>query len=295
MSVLRTLLWILSLAALVALVLSFGGVIHPAGDSLAVFRLYWVAGAMLGGLVLAFTGIGKGLVVLAAALILAGPTALSYRGHEETPEEWLTLYQKNLYFRNDDLEATARDILESGADIVTLEEVSPDNMILVQDLRAAYPTQSFCPFTLVIGGTVILSKYEAASEVRCGRRGGLTLIKLETPLGPLWVGAVHLHWPWPYGQDRHLDSFFTTLDEIEGPAVIGGDFNMVPWGYSVRTIARATRTEKAGPTRATLVLSGGLVPLPIDHVLVPKGWRATMEVRPEFGSDHRGVLVRFGP
>jgi endonuclease/exonuclease/phosphatase (EEP) superfamily protein YafD len=32
--------------------------------------------------------------------------------------------------------------------------------------------------------------------------------------------------------------------------------------------------------------------LPIDHVLLPVGWSGGKELRPELGSDHRGVVVR---
>ena len=55
----------------------------------------------------------------------------------------------------------------------------------------------------------------------------------------------------------------------------------------VRRVAEATGTRRAGPLRPSFYLKG-LLPITIDHVLVPEGAVAATAMRPLLGSDHRG-------
>jgi len=75
--------------------------------------------------------------------------------------------------------------------------------------------------------------------------------------------------------------------------LIAGDFNMVPWGSSVRSIAKAAESERIGGYVTTFPAFGGLAPLAIDHVLIPKGGQGQIETRPLLGSDHLGLVARF--
>jgi endonuclease/exonuclease/phosphatase (EEP) superfamily protein YafD len=75
--------------------------------------------------------------------------------------------------------------------------------------------------------------------------------------------------------------------------LIGGDFNMVPWGHSVQSLARAARVQAAGPSAATFTRFGPLLNLPIDHGLASNGGRATL--RPALGSDHLGLFLQLEP
>ena len=85
--------------------------------------------------------------------------------------------------------------------------------------------------------------------------------------------------------------------------VLGGDFNMVPWSYSVHAIQRATRTVNAGYAGGTFNFSyhlngqdvlKALPPITIDHILVPEtGVSVSIERREKLGSDHHGLLSSF--
>lgn len=286
--------WGALLAGLALLVVGYCGHFHPLGDSLAVFRLHIAAVTVLLGLLMSVFLNRKAIVPMCGAILLALPAALSYvpeNSHDLDTKA--IIYQKNLYFRAISFEDIAQDILASGADIVLLEEVSTRNMPILDRLREAYPSQGYCKFN-AIGGTAVLSRWPLSEpEPVCSRVGGMTALRLDAPAGPLWAVAVHLHWPWPYGQARHVAELLPELERLEGPVVVGGDFNMVPWGASVRQIAEVTGTVPVGPTLTTLRRKRGLVLLPIDHVLLPKGWRGHAMVRPELGSDHKGLLVHF--
>jgi endonuclease/exonuclease/phosphatase (EEP) superfamily protein YafD len=226
------------------------------------------------------------------------PTALSYAGPSQTApgtagQDRRAVYQKNLMFRSPDLAAVVADIRASGADIVTLQEVSARNLPILDMLSDDFPSQHLCAYRGV-GGPAVLSRWPLAeTPPLCAGSGGMAALRLITPEGPLWAVSVHLHWPWPYRQPGQVADMLPVLLGLDGPIIVGGDFNMVPWGDSVRRIAEATRARRAGATVTTLSIQGGLLPLPIDHVLLPAGWTGRQEPRPELGSDHRGIVVAF--
>ena len=213
------------------------------------------------------------------------------------------VYQKNLLFRLPDTAPVADDILASGADFVTLQELHARNRPILEALRARYPHQHFCPFAAV-GGIAVLSRWPpVAEQMVCENFGGLAAMQVETPDGPLWVVSIHLHWPYPYRQTEQLAQLLPMLQSLGGDAVVGGDFNMVTWSHAVDTIKTATRTKYAGYPGGTFVLSyhkdgqnllDGLPRLPIDHVLIPDTAAGlSVERRARLGSDHHGVVADF--
>ena len=197
----------------------------------------------------------------------------------------------------------AEDILASRADFVTLQELHQRNRPILGTLRDTYPHQHFCPFAAV-GGIAVLSRYPGIpGQTVCAEGAGLAAMQVATPDGPLWVVSLHLHWPYPYRQAIQVADLLPLLEGLEGPVVLGGDFNMVAWSHAVRAIASATRTENAGHVGGTFALShtvGGenilarMPRLPIDHVLIPEdAARQSVERRPRLGSDHHGIKARF--
>lgn len=300
--------WLLSGLVLLfglALVLSFGGRYHGAGDALAVARP-WVA-VVLGGGALGLLVIGpRRLGVVGIALALVGAISLrppALASEVSSGSQVYALYQKNLLFRLADAAPVAEDILASVADFVTLQELHSRNRSILGALRQAYPHQQLCPFAAV-GGVAVLSRWPATDVAPlCGEGNGWAAMQVETPDGPMWVLSVHLHWPFPYGQSAQLQRILPALGSLNGPAVVGGDFNMVPWSYAVAAVGRATGTQSAGLVGGTFAfsyhregrnLAAWMPLLPIDHVLVPvEGGPISLEKRPQLGSDHHGLLVGF--
>ncbi|GGH26313.1 Uncharacterized conserved protein YafD, endonuclease/exonuclease/phosphatase (EEP) superfamily [Cribrihabitans marinus] len=279
---------ILKAAAVVLSVLvaaSYGGALHPAGDSLAVFRLPMAA--ML-ALAVIWTDWPRRLrwPVAGACLVILGAMVWAKTARPEPGP--VTVYQKNLWFGLRNVEPLARDILARAPDVVTLQEVSSRNRALMDRLRAAYPHRVFCPFTSW-AGVAVLSRHPVRAR-HCEEGQGLAALQLDMPQGPVWAVSLHLHWPWPHGQGPQRDRLLQVIAGLEGPVVIGGDFNMVPWGYSVRAIAAAGGARRTRPVSPTFTIHDRDVPLLIDHVLAPRGGAA--ERLPRLGSDHYGVLGR---
>lgn len=274
------------LAALLGLIAGFCGAVHPAGDSLAVFRPFFavvliVLTPLMGraGWVTLLAGVAAMVPILWQASAMPGPG----------PD--IVVYQKNLRFDLNDPGPVIRDIRDSGAGIVMLQEVSRRNQAVPDALRDSLPHQIVCRAHSV-GAVAILSRWPFQDPPGCIEGSGLVTARIDTPLGPLGAAALHLHWPWPFQQAAQLDALVQRLDALPQPALVAGDFNMVPWSHALDRITAATRTGRAGPLRSTMMLKQ-VYPMVIDHVLVPEGWHGWASMRPRLGSDHNGLLVRL--
>jgi len=292
---LRLFITFVCLIPLALLGASHFGALHPLGDSLAVFRGVLAIVGAVAVLVLVLQRRWV-LVVLGAGVVLWSVyTVLGPKFESSTAlDAPYALYQKNMSFRMPDTRPLAADILQHAPDFVTLEEVDRENRALLGALKPDYPAQAFCPFANV-GGVAVASRWPkvAGSDV-CLERQGMVAMQVETPDGPVWVVALHLHWPFPQGQAAQVRRLETALQALDASVVLGGDFNMVPWSHTVRAITSATKTRRIGTPEYTFPLFDGLYMLPIDHVLVNSNSRpAETWRRPQLGSDHYGVLARF--
>lgn len=283
---------LLTAAALVTL--SFAGQLHPIGDSLAAFRP-WLAALTAGLAVLAvIAGMrwGAFFAMVVAVAALSAPVSAMLNAPPVVGERTVRVYQKNLRNGRATPDEVVEDILASGADLVTLQELQGGATEILDRLRASHPTQHTCPYG-GIGGVAIVSRWPAVAEL-CAERRGMVALRVDAPAGPLWVASTHLPWPWPFRQASHVRALLPDFTMLERPVIVGGDFNMAPWSWAVGAVADATGTERAAPVRATYDLMGW-IGLPIDHVLTPHGWSARAQTRAKLGSDHRGLLVITAP
>lgn len=282
----RAMPWMVSIVALglgAGFFGSFAGALHPAGDSLAVFR---IPIAVVFAIWVIWSNWPAWLRWSVAVLCIAAMVQIVAQKYVSHPSGPVSVYQKNLLFQNDQVAALAADIRAADPDIVTLQELTSRSAPLVRDLRAEYPYQASC--ALVEWARVaILSRWPVEGEL-CLENQGLVGVQVASPEGTFWAVSLHAFWPWPHGQARQLERILPVLAELEDPVVIGGDFNMVPWSHALRSLSASTGTHRAGPLFPTLRKLGA--PLPIDHVYAPGGGEATP--RPLLGSDHSGVLAR---
>lgn len=277
------------------LVGSYLGALHPLGDSLAVFRI-WIA-----GLVLALAGVmvlsrpralGAG-VAAGAVVALAGATPLPFAAVQASAfAQPQTIYQKNLLFALPNADAILADIADIDPDHITLQEVNVANRRQVLDALPPHYARHHCPFASV-GGVAVLSRYEVIEgSAFCIEGRGMAGFQVRSPQGPLWVVSVHLHWPYPYGQRAQVEELTPLIAALEGPVLIGGDFNMVPGSWVMRAFERASGSHVSRPLSGTIRLLDGWFAPPIDHVLLPGGG-GIASVRPRLGSDHLAVVGMF--
>lgn len=269
-----------------ALGASFAGDLHPVGDSLAVFRPLLAIGVVLLAVLVWRWRVGQVLGGAAVIALVVHFAALVPTGSETEPD--IVLYQKNMLYREADRAPLMADIIESGADLVTLQEISRVNLPMLWALETTFPHQLLCNGHSV-GAVAILSRTPLEGTT-CGDQPGFA--RAVTQIGglPVQVYALHLFWPWPHHQPEHVTALMGQMAPLNGGVtVVGGDFNMVATGRSVARIARATGTQRVGHRVETFRLMGAY-PLGIDHVLA-SGGGGHIETRGWLGADHLGVLA----
>ena len=277
--------------AVLALAGGYLGWLHPLGDSMAVGRGAAAAAVLLLAVFASFAGLRMAAFVsMLLAMLTGGQVVLAYSWPGLSGN--YTVYQKNILYRNDALPALAEDIRKAQPDIVTLQEVLPGNQVWMDTLKDVLPNQLLCPGG-VVGGPAILTRLPPVKGAAfCAP--GLAVMQVvggsaDFPK-PFWVVSVHLRWPWPYQQADQVQLLLPVLDKLKGPAVMAGDFNMVRWANSVKSMSDIMGVNPAGPTAGSYVGLSQVLPLPIDHVFSTGGGRVSL--RPAAGSDHLGLLAK---
>lgn len=267
-----------------AVLLGFLGRLHPVFDTLSLLRPLF-AGLCL--LVLVFP-MGLRLRMLVAFSFLMGTASTLPLFFGGTDGDDMRIYTKNLLYRNPQLPAVAADIRASDADVITLQEVSGRNERLLDALSKDYPYQHLCRFS-GWSGIAVLSRSAMQDKV-CSARRGLAAARISHEGQGVWIASVHLTWPFPYGNSNAAKAAVDVLDDLDGPVVMAGDFNIFPWAASVGRMKRTAEVQLVRPLRPTFDLQG--VPLLLDHIYAPEG--GTASYRPFIGSDHLGVVADVG-
>ncbi|MBL8583419.1 MAG: endonuclease/exonuclease/phosphatase family protein, partial [Rhizobiaceae bacterium] len=152
-----------------------------------------------------------------------------------------------------------------------------------------------------IGGVAILSRrpFAEGREPQCFDRGSMAIAPVDFGGQTVEVTALHLGWPWPFGQNWQVRNVSPILAELNGPALLAGDFNATPWSQTAHAVAAAGGLAPLPVPGATWLYHRlpqwlHFTGLPIDQVMA-KGEIDIHAVRTldPVGSDHLPVLVEF--
>ena len=300
----KTFYRVIFIGVLAPLVLGFFPALHPLCDSYSHFRIHLLL--LLSLLLLLFTLFHKKRVYFFIVLLLT-LGVLYWINQPYTPSKKVALatntfkqMQFNLNFRNRRLDDVMAFIRQESPDIITMQEVTVAHEQKLQALNDLYAFQRYCDFYPYVGGVAILSKYPFADqEGECVEGRGLLTSKIDLNGTTLTVASVHLHWPYPYGQYEQFEFLKTTLNKMEAPSLVSGDFNAAPWSHIVTQIAKASNSSVVGGLRWTIALDHQLpmipnMKLPIDQLLLSKGLVAqSVEVQQGLGSDHFPVMANI--
>ena len=293
------------------LVMGFFSSAHPALDSLAHFRLH-LAVVMILAAALSLVGSmwrqGLAAILFGVAAIATtqgvqihpvfGQVHAAFQPRDETAPVY-RLLQLNLRFDNAEPGKVLSLIGRVRPDILTLEEVSSPWAQKLDLLADAYPHRIVCRPESGGWGVAILSMRPFAADPQCIVGGVLATASIDLNGTPIEVGALHLHWPWPFDQASQIDDLLAPLGAFPDTALLAGDLNAAPWSNSARRIAGAGAFQPVripGPTWFYRRLPEALrfTGLPIDHVFAKGGVTPhsarTLEA---VGSDHLPILVEF--
>ncbi len=277
----RSVFGLVALAA-IGVVGGFMGGLHHAADSLSIGRPLLALICLLGVLVFRARAVRFGLLVIG----LVGVGSCGIYLLPQSGEGDLRVYSKNLWFANTTIPSIVADIEASGASIVMLQEVSDQNKFVLDLLAERFPYQSLCRFSSW-SGVALASQHPIDGTPLCSTKRAVLAVPIRHGAERIWFGSLHLPWPWPYDSRDNEIAGLDVLSKLDGPVVVGGDFNSVPWSKRVRDVAAATGTQVTGPMQQTLFLRN--IPLPIDMVLAPGGGK--LQTRPLLGSDHFGLIA----
>ena len=297
-----------------ALIAGFFGEVHPAFDSFAHFRVHFAVLLVLAALPLLFVrrfrwnGLLAAVFGCAAILTVTGTSFLPGLGPVQAafqPKDEISpvyrLMQLNLRFDNPEPEKVLSLIGRVRPDVVTLNEVSAMWTEKLALLASAYPHRVVCRIDNRAGGAAILSlrPFAQGTEGQCLDGGTFATATIDLGGRFVDVGALHLHWPWPFDQARQIDDLTPLLAGMAETAILAGDLNATPWSAASERIADAaamTPVGPAGPTWLYRMLPEMLrfAGLPIDRIFA-KGDVVVHSVNTleAVGSDHLPVLVEF--
>lgn len=222
----------------------------------------------------------------------------------------LTIATYNVHFRAWKDASTVEAIGATGADVVFLQEISPQwQAVLEVRYRQLYPYQLFAA-AAAAGGLGVLSRLPLRDEgvLSAVYRHPAWLVAVQTPLGELRVLNVHLRASRRTGQSL-LNGLWTMADDHEDeirkfvqacgvwPAIVLGDFNEGPRGSAIRWLAQhgyVDTLERHNPGAITFSALGGLYRVTLDHILA-QGHLHAIDARVLYGgnSDHFPVVARF--
>lgn len=246
------------------------------------------------------------VVAMAGVVLHAGLLLPAYVGSHASGDPDLTVMTSNLRLGHADTDVVTRIATDEDADVVVLEEVTPEVIPGLARLRATHPyvAGGAAPGAF---GTVVLSRYPLSQVRQLPVSKGAWQMRVAAPT-PFWLVAVHTSQPlsaydaWVHDHDA-LSSAVARLD---GPAVLAGDLNATLDHRPMRRLlgaglADAARNANAG-WQATWPVSEwdghlqpfGLGMMALDHVLFTHDYSAISTSTHEVPrSDHRTLVARL--
>lgn len=208
-----------------------------------------------------------------------------------------TLISFNALYSNRDGVSAIRYLLSSGADAILLLEAQQFAPELAR-LAETYPYRLGCagPETC---DTLLLSRRPPLHQWQSwlGAVPAKRYVQFAFDLGGRRVTVVGAHLTKPYFDDLpKIERLVLAerLRRIDGPLIVAGDFNAVPWSSDLGELARRADIRFSGFYVPTWPASAGRLGLPIDHVLTRGASVRSLEALPSaFGSNHRGLIARI--
>ncbi|GAB6051356.1 hypothetical protein JCM17960_01760 [Magnetospira thiophila] len=235
-----------------------------------------------------------GLVDLGLALPLLSSAEASH-----APAARINLLSFNLHPETRHGEQTAQWIVDSEAEAVLLQEVTPLHLPLLARLRESYPYQMVHPHptfwglallsrTPISDGQLIQKDAESfrllKGTIRLANGRSVTLATTHF-MPPLWPAASDL-------QRTQADLLRGVLADLSGPLLLGGDFNTTPWSPLYRRLVEENRLTSRGRAWWTWPTWFPGLGIPIDHLFGRDGARIVQATAgPDLGSDHRPLQV----
>ncbi|HHS93358.1 MAG TPA: hypothetical protein ENK82_08415, partial [Campylobacterales bacterium] len=278
-TIIKQLLYVLFISLAVPFLLSFLNFVHPLFDSYSHFRIHLLYALIPLMFLLAFFHEVKNTLLYLLLTLVA--SYYLYTLHQpfvpktisNDKNNSLKLIQYNLNFQNQELDEVVKYFKNSSADVITLQEVTPEHQAKLEEMKTesyliefseeypylgwkkgAYPYQRYCEYSAV-GAVAILSKHPLnEAQSACLEHQGLLWSEIKVKERAINLVSIHTYWPYPFQQPEQIQSIKPIFSHIKTPSIIAGDFNAAPWSHTVKEIEKASKTKIVKGLRWTIEL-----------------------------------------
>jgi endonuclease/exonuclease/phosphatase (EEP) superfamily protein YafD len=216
-------------------------------------------------------------------------------------DDRLRVVTANARFSNTEHAAMVAWLSGSDADIIALQEVTPQWALALEPLARTYPYRNMMPRDDPYG-IALLSRWplDEVGPVDFADDGLPSLVaNVDIHGRRLRVIALHTRWPvlpvLQVARDRALQQAAALALTQPESTILLGDLNLTPYAPAFARLVTESGLRDAFDGEAWRpTWQAGFWPLalPIDHVLVPRGSCVTEhEIGPDVGSDHRPLQV----
>lgn len=241
--------------------------------------------------------VGGGLLLVAAVALWPHIRAAHATAATEPPANAPTAISANLYFFHEEHQEALAKLAALDPNLLALIETHPaDREQMRGDPR--WPHQAW-QTPRRYGGIGLLSRWPMhAVPISIDEATGYDA-RIATPSGPLRVIALHA---WSPRDSRRAATNLRQLTELAGlaatepgPLLVMGDLNSSPATEAMGLLRAAGLQPPAGGEVRSWPSWLGPAGIAIDHVLSRRlalGGAVPIDLP---GSDHHGIMVRFGP
>ncbi|WP_273047047.1 endonuclease/exonuclease/phosphatase family protein [Pseudoalteromonas sp.] len=286
------------LAALFFIALAFNPLNYFYADVLVSLRIQLLAAALICALfliTLRLCKVGVGLLFICMLGLIPMFPSLSYQ--TSSNERLLTFKQINLNYNNEYIDAHLSTLLQQKWDVLILQEFSDNNRDLLSRFLSTTDMFGYEEIEGIPYGIVVLSRipmvYKQQIKLDADKLG---YIKLKFLFVDHIITVFVAHPPSPRSKQlwQNRNTLLAALNEAaqneEGPWIIAGDLNVVPWSqYFDWDNDRSCFGERSYVS--FMPFERGrfrLIGLPIDHCIISEQISLHGVVVSEFkGSDHR--------
>ncbi|TFD30671.1 endonuclease/exonuclease/phosphatase family protein [Cryobacterium cryoconiti] len=245
-------------------------------------------------------------LVLVGVQVLLLVSAIGWNGTRSAPvgSGALRIVSANVLLDNTQVPDLARELVATGADVIVLQEVTPEHVTALNasPLAAAYPHRLLDPLP-GYHGSAIFSRFAIAGGGPIDVAGSPMLqADIHLPGGLIRLINVHTVAPIGAGNAAAWREQFAELSRMAGtetsPLILAGDFNATLDHAPLRRLLaeglRDAFVEGGTGFGATWPRWDGIVPpvMRLDHVLVSSEISVvSLATQTSSGSDHRRLLV----
>lgn len=227
---------------------------------------------------------------------------MSFSGIEiKKSENGIRLGQFNVLRFNRDYQSTIEEAIKSGSDFINFQEVDARWATYLQEgLKEKYPyykivSQESCY------GIAVFSKFPL-SGLEVDFVQGIPMLKriINSDKGILNFISVHTKAPTRYSffqlRNEQINYVSRCLKKMEGPKVVIGDFNSVPWDDQIKGLVKDSNIRDSRKSLASTFPHNlpSIFKIPIDFIFHSEDLEClNFKVVNGHSSDHNGIVGDF--